>query len=76
MAETLSVLDPDRQENRVELFEKYALLGLKEMKKRCYDERPGELLLGILALIDEMKNPPEEDLPGLDTAAKQLGDFF
>jgi len=74
--ETLNVLDPDRQEERVELFENYAMLGLRELKRHCYDDRPDDPLLGLFALIDEMKQPGGEDLPGLDAAAKQLEEFI
>jgi dnd system-associated protein 4 len=61
----LAVMDPERQSERIELFEKYALLGLKDLKKACYDERPEFPLNGVLALMDRMSRAGTEDLPGL-----------
>jgi len=40
VANDLNAVHPDKQSERVELFEKYALIGLREMKRACYDERP------------------------------------
>jgi dnd system-associated protein 4 len=62
----LSVVASERQEERVELFQKYAFLGLKEMKRACYDEKPEYPLYGILKLIDQLDKPESEDLPGLE----------
>jgi hypothetical protein len=70
------ILDPERQEERVALFERYASLGLCDMKRYCYDERPSDPLLGILGLLDSIGQSSDENLPGLDAAAKQLGEFF
>lgn len=61
----LSIMDPARQPERVEIFERYAYLGLQEMKRACYDELPEYPLLGILALIDTMMQSDTDDLPGL-----------
>lgn len=74
--EDLNALDPERQEDRVALFERYAVLGLIEMQRACYDDRPDDPLLGILELVDQMQQSTSETLPGLDTAAKQLGRFI
>ena len=61
----LAVMAPDRQPERVEIFEKYAALGLAEMKRACYDERPEYALSGILSIIDTLNRSTSEDLPGL-----------
>lgn len=62
----LSVVANERQEERVELFQKYAYLGLKEMKRACYDEKPEYPLFGILKLLDQLDKPEDGDLPGLE----------
>ena len=62
----LDVVASERQEERVELFQKYAFLGLKEMKRVCYDEKPEYPLYGILKLIDQLDKPDRGDLPGLE----------
>jgi dnd system-associated protein 4 len=61
----LAVMDPERHSERIELFEKYALLGLRHLKKACYDERPEFPLNGILALMDLMSRAGTDELPGL-----------
>ena len=62
----LSVVASERQEERVDLFQKYAYLGLKEMKRACYDEKPEYPLYGVLKLIDQLDKPDSGDLPGLE----------
>lgn len=62
----LGVVSDERQPERIELFERYALLGLKEMKRACYDEKPEYPLYGILKLIDQLDKPDSGDLPGLE----------
>lgn len=62
----LSVVASERQEERVDLFQKYAYLGLKEMKRACYDEKPEYPLYGVLKLIDQLDKPESGDLPGLE----------
>jgi dnd system-associated protein 4 len=62
----LAIMSPERQEERVDLFERFALQGLKDLKKACYDERPEYPLNGILNLMDQMKRADSEDLPGLE----------
>ena len=64
------------QEERVNLFERCALLGLQEMQKHCYDNRPADPILGILTLIDRMRKSQTADLPGLDTVAEEVGEYF
>lgn len=61
----LSVLSQERQAERIDLFEKYAMLGLQELKKVCYDDRPTDPLLGILALVDRLNRTGIDLLPGL-----------
>jgi dnd system-associated protein 4 len=65
VAGDLGVMAPAREEERVEIFEKYAYLGLREMKRACFDERPQDPLLGILALIDALTQSDSDELPGL-----------
>lgn len=61
----LSVLATERQPERIDLFERYAMLGLQELKKVCYDDRPTDPLLGILALLDRLNRTGIDLLPGL-----------
>ena len=72
----LNVLDLERQEERIDLFERCSLLGLEEMQKQCFDSRPSDPILGILALIDRMHKSPTSDLPGLDHVAEELRAYF
>lgn len=72
----LKILDPEKQPERIELFERCALLGLQEMQKHCFDNRPDDPIIGLLNLIDEVQNSLGDDLPGLDAVAKKLGDFL
>ena len=61
----LSVLALERQPERIDLFERYAMLGLQELKKACYDDRPTDPLLGIIALLDRLNRTGIDLLPGL-----------
>jgi dnd system-associated protein 4 len=63
----LGVVSDERRPERIELFERYALLGLKEIKRACYDEKPEYPLYGLLKLIDQLDKPESRDLPGLET---------
>ena len=72
----LKVLSPENQDERIELFEHCAFLGLKEMQKHCYDNRPADPILGILTLIDRMQNFQSTELPGLDNVAEEVGEYF
>jgi hypothetical protein len=67
---------PDEQSERVETFEKYALVGLREMKRACYDARPENPLDGILTLMDAMSAPANDELPGLDATARQVNELL
>ena len=62
----LSIVADERQEERIDLFQRYAYLGLKEMKRACYDEKPEYPLHGIFKLIDQLDSPGTGDLPGLE----------
>ena len=62
----LGIVSDERLPERIDLFEKYALLGLKEMKRACYDEKPEYPLYGILKLIDQIDRPEAGGLPGLE----------
>ena len=62
----LGAISDERQPERIDLFERYALLGLREMKRACYDEKPEYPLYGVLKLIDQLDRPESGDLPGLE----------
>ncbi len=64
--EDLAVLAAERQVERVEMFEKYAVLGLRDLKRVCYDERPDYALSGVLTLLDQLNRAGSGDLPGLE----------
>ena len=68
----LTVIDADKQPERVERFERYVYLGLKEMQRACFDDRPETPLLGVLNLMDSMTSAGSEDLPGLEELGDQL----
>lgn len=72
----LTILDPEKQSERIDLFERCAYLGLLEMKKHCVDNRPSDPILGLLSLIDEMQATSNGALPGLDGVAEKLGDYL
>lgn len=72
----LNVLDPEKQPDRIDLFEKCAFLGLQAMKKQCFDNRPEDPILGILTLIDEVQFSSKRDLPGLGSVAEKLGEYL
>lgn len=62
----LTVMAPDRQSERIELFEKLAAIGLAELQRACYDERPEDPISGTLALMDLLSRSADEGLPGLE----------
>jgi dnd system-associated protein 4 len=62
----LRVVANDRQEERIDLFQRFAYLGLQEMKRACYDEKPEYPLYGILKLIDQLDRPEKGELSGLE----------
>jgi|GEM_PF-1841182 len=61
----LTVMSPDRQPERVEIFEKFAAIGLAELKRACYDDRPEYPVSGALALLDTLSRTRGDALPGL-----------
>jgi dnd system-associated protein 4 len=61
----LTVMALDRQPERIEIFEKFAAIGLAELQRVCYDERPEYQLSGALSLLDALCRSSDEDLPGL-----------
>ena len=66
-ADDLAVLSDERQDERLELFEKYAQVGLGELKKRVIDV-PMEPLDAMLALLEDLRasrSSSEDILPGL-----------
>ncbi len=62
----LTLMASDRQPERIELFEKFAAIGLAELKRACYDERPEYPLSGVLGLLDALSRSPDDELPGLE----------
>lgn len=72
----LNVLDPEKQPERIELFEKCAFLGLQAIKKHCFDSRQEDPILGILTLIDEVHSSSKPDLPGLGYVAEKLDEYL
>lgn len=70
----LKVLAPERDEDRITVFEQYAQSGLEEMIDRF--NRPGDPLEAMLALVEEARAEPAAGLEGIDQGAlrKLLGD--
>lgn len=70
----LKVLAPERDEDRITVFEQYAQAGLEEMIDRF--NRPGDPLEAMLALVEESRATPSDGLDGFDQEAlrKLLGD--
>lgn len=70
----LKVLAPDRDEDRITVFEQYAQAGLEEMIDRF--NRPGDPLEAMLALVEEARAEPTDGLEGIDAGAlrKLLGE--
>lgn len=70
----LKVLAPDRDEDRITVFEQYAQSGLEEMIDRF--NRPGDPLEAMLALVEEARMEPTAGLEGIDQGAlrKLLGE--
>ena len=64
-AGTLSVVGPEATEERIELFERFALLGLTHIDKILDggSRKPLEVVIELLARIDAK---PEGALPGLE----------
>lgn len=70
--EDLSILDESRQEERIDIFERYAHAGLIELKHVCYDQKQGGLE-GVLQLLDKFGDQIKEgSLPGLEAEVKKL----
>jgi dnd system-associated protein 4 len=70
----LRVLAPDRDDDRIMVFEEYAQAGLEEMIDRY--NRPGDPLEAMLALVEEARSEPSDGLEGIDAGAlrKLLGE--
>ena len=62
----LTVMSSDRQPERIEIFERFAAIGLAELQRACYDERPEYTISGALTLLDSLGRSQDEDLPGLE----------
>lgn len=70
----LKILSPEKDDDRIAIFEEYAQAGLKEMIERF--NRPGDPLEALLALVEEARSQPLAGLEGIDQNAlsKLLGD--
>lgn len=68
-ARDLLVLQPEKDAYRIARFEAFANVGLKAIRKACY-ESGVEKLDGVLNLIDTLKAPASGTLPGLE---RELG---
>ena len=75
-AQDLKVLAMEHQETRIELFEKCAALGLQELKKWCYDNRPNDPLVGVLELLDEVASFDTDRLPGIESVSERVGEYL
>lgn len=69
----LKILAPERDEDRITVFEQYAQSGLEEMIDRF--NRPGDPLEAMLALVEDARAEPSAGLEGIDQGAlrKLLG---
>lgn len=67
----LHFLADERSDDRTDLFERYAAVGLERLKRYCYD-RPGDPLQGLLDLIDQLSSPQQDELPGLDAEVEEI----
>ena len=63
----LHVLDVDRTDERITIFEESALAGLKEIKKLV--DHPTDSLEELLGITQSARLPSRGDLPGLDPEA-------
>ena len=60
----LGVLDPEKEEERIAIFEELAQTGLEELEKII--KRPGDLLDNLIQMTEEGRHSESEDLSGLD----------
>lgn len=70
-AEDLLELALDKDDARIRLFEAYANVGLRAVRKACF-ESGVSVQQGILNLIDLLMSPPSGALPGLDRDLERL----
>lgn len=70
----LKILAPERDDERIDIFEQSVQAGLEEMIDRF--NRPGDPLESLLALVDEARAEPSAGLDGMDLDAlrKLMGD--
>lgn len=76
LSNDLAILAPEKQEERIDTFERLTYLGLQEIQKQCFDSRIEDPLLGILSIVDRMQKPTMEKLPGLERVSEELGEYF
>ena len=71
---SLQVLQPEKGDERLEVFEHFARIGLERINKSCYQGGAAPLQ-GILDLIDQFQDSSEssDKLPGLESSAQKLG---
>lgn len=60
----LKILSPDKQGERIKIFEEYAHAGLKEIEDVCF-KKEGDPLVNLVSLIDEARSSSEE-IEGVD----------
>jgi dnd system-associated protein 4 len=73
VAETgdLHVLDSERSDERIKIFEEYAHGGLIEMNRICFVE-VGDPLSELVRVILEGEKSAESEIPGIDAAVLAL----
>ena len=71
---SLQVLQPEQGDDRLEIFEHFARIGLERINKACY-QGGVDPLQGILDLIDQFQDQSDakDKLPGLESSAQKLG---
>lgn len=62
---TLEILDPNRSDERIRIFEEYAHAGLAEIKSRCVDQ-DGDPLQLLAQLIEEAQVVDSDEVTGID----------
>lgn len=67
----LKVLAPDRDEERVTIFEEYAHTGLVEMGEVCF-QMTGDPMAALVGLTDEVRAIADEEMPGVDPAIRAM----
>lgn len=75
-ARDLRILDPERLDERIERFERYAHVGLLKIKEACYGNSRQLPLDALLSLLDALAKPPSSTaLPGLEDV-RRVGELL